>query len=168
MPKKEPPFVRFMKSYTVSPDTGCWLWDGATYANGYGWIKAFGKVVSVHRFSYELHNGPIPDGLHILHSCDVRHCVNPDHLRPGTHQENMAEAAERGRMPSGRNHPQFGKRQKRPNQAKPVRVLGKEYESIKDAERDLGLGSGTVRYWLNNNPARAQLLGKGDRNVVCE
>ncbi len=168
MPRKEPPFMRFMKSYTVRPDTNCWLWNRATYANGYGWIKAFGKVVSAHRFSYELHKGPIPDGMHILHSCDVRNCVNPDHLRAGTHVENMAEAAERGRMPRGENHPNFGKRPKRPRQSKPVRVLGKEYQSINAAERELGLGNGTVRYWLKNNPYRAQLIESEASDVVSK
>lgn len=166
MAAPEPPFIRFLKAYTVCPDSGCWLWEGARYQNGYGWLKVFGKTISAHRFSYELHKGAIPDGMHVLHSCDVKHCVNPDHLRAGTHAENMREASERGRMPSGEAHPQFGKRQKRPNQAKPVRVLGKEYESIKAAERNLGLGSGTVRYWLNNNPYRAQLIEKETQDVV--
>lgn len=165
MPAPEPPFIRFLKGYTVCPDTGCWLWEGAKYGNGYGWIKSFGRIVSAHRFSYELHKGPIPDGMHILHSCDVKHCVNPDHLRTGTHAENMVEAGERGRMRSGSSHPHFGKRQKRPKQAKPVRVLGKDYESIRSAERELGLGQGTVRYWLGNIPYRAQLIAKGAQNV---
>jgi hypothetical protein len=168
MAAPEPPFIRFQKGYTVSPDTQCWLWGGAKYRNGYGWIKAFGNVVSAHRFSYELHKGPIPDGMHILHSCDVRHCVNPDHLRAGSHAENMAEAAERGRMRSGINHPNFGKSPKRPKQAIAVRVLGKEYESINASERALGLGGGTVRYWLNKGDVRAQVIKKGDAGVICE
>ena len=162
MPAPEAPYLRFLRGCTQCPDTGCWLWEGTKYQNGYGWLKAFGKVISAHRFSYELHKGPIPEGMAILHSCDVKHCVNPDHLRAGTHAENMAEASARGLMPKGEGHPQFGVRQKRPSQAKPVRVLGREYESIKEAERELGLGQGTVRYWLNNNPYRAQLINEGE------
>lgn len=165
MPEAQPPFMRLLSGYAACPDTGCWLWEGSKYQNGYGWLKVFGKVVSVHRFSYELHRGPIPEGMHILHSCDVRHCVNPDHLRVGTHQKNMAEAAERGRIPSGSRHPQYGKRNPRPQQAKPVRVLGKDFPSIRDAERTLGLGSGTVRYWLLYNPYRAQLIEKEAAHV---
>lgn len=161
MPAAEPPFMRFMRGYVVCPDSGCWLWEGSRWSNGYGWLKAFGKAVPAHRFSYELHKGPIPEGLEILHSCDVKHCVNPDDLRVGTHAENMGEAAERDRMPSGVCHPSFGKRNPRPKQAIPVRVLGKEYTSINEAERVLGLGKGTVRYWLKNNSYRAQLLAKG-------
>lgn len=165
MVAKEAPFMRFLKSYTVCPDTGCWLWEGSKYSNGYGWIKVFGRVVSAHRFSHELHNGPIEEGEHILHSCDVKHCVNPDHLRAGTHQENMSEAAARGRMRSGKSHPMYGKKNPRENQSNVVMVLGQEYESQKAAERSLGLGSGTVRYWIKNNPNKAKIIKKGSKNA---
>ena len=166
-----PPYQRFLKSYCVCPDTGCWLWEGAKYQNGYGWLKVFGKVVSAHRFSYELHKGSIPEGMHILHSCDVRHCVNPDHLRVGTHQENMREAAERGRMPTGDQHPMAGKPNPRRgincSQSKPVLVLGKAYGSIKEAEGSLGLGAGTVRWWINNKPEKAKEISREDFRKLC-
>lgn len=158
MATKEAPFIRFMRSYDVCGDTGCWLWNLTKYQNGYGWLKVFGKVVSAHRFSYQLYRGEIPDGLHVKHSCDVRHCVNPDHLSLGTHQENMQEAVERDRMPSGEDHHMYGKKNPRPKQANKVLVLGKEYESQKSAERELCLGSGTVRWWILNKPERAQII----------
>lgn len=158
MASAKPPFLRLVEGYQVNPDTGCWLWMGHKYHNGYGAIKVFGKMVLAHRLSYELHKGPIDANAEILHSCDVKHCINPDHLRTGTHAENMAEAAERGRMRRGPDHPMFGKKCTRPKQAKPVRVLGREFDSQKSAERILGLGSGTVRYWLNHHPKKAQLI----------
>ena len=158
MPIKEPPFARLMRSFDRDKETGCWIWSGAKYKNGYGWIKAFGKPVSAHRLSYELHSGPIPDGMEILHSCDNKSCVNPDHLRVGTHAENMREAADRGLMPSGRAHHMFGRKNPRPMQANRVLVLGVEFESQKAAERHFGLGSGTVRYWIKNNPSKAWIL----------
>lgn len=157
-PAPTPPFQRFLGNYCVHPDTGCWLWEGSTYQNGYGWLKVFGKIVSAHRYSYELHRGPIPCGGHILHSCDVKHCVNPDHLRVGSHAENMADAVARGRIASGPDHPAWGTSPKRPKQSHRVRVLGREFESKKSAERALGLGSGTVSYWVKNKPEKAQLL----------
>lgn len=160
MPAPEAPFVRLMRGFTVNPDSGCWLWGGQTYPNGYGAIKCFGSMVLAHRLSYELHKGPIPSGMEILHSCDVKRCINPKHLRAGTHAENMAEAAARGRIPRGAGHPRFGLKNPRPNQANPVRVLGREYESQKSAERSLGLGNGTVRYWLKSHPEKAQTIGR--------
>jgi hypothetical protein len=79
-------------------ESGCWEWRGASYGKGYGAISIRGAKTRVHRFSYELHKGPIPEGLMILHACDNRLCVNPAHLRPGTAKENTADAIARGRL----------------------------------------------------------------------
>jgi len=132
-------------------------------ATGYGVIKVFGRFVGAHRFSYELHKGPVPDGMEILHSCDVKACINPDHLRAGSHAENMAEAGERGLMRGGDRHPQFGR--KRPpgiknRLSKPVRVLGKLYSSQNEAEAALGLGSGTVLYWIRKKHGKAEFISR--------
>ena len=161
MPKKKPPFIRFYESFDRGKsEADCWNWTGSCSSNGkaYGQIKVFGKMVSAHRFSYELHNGPIPQGMSILHSCDNKKCVNPEHLRIGTHAENMREAADRGRMLKGENHPMWGVKNPRPKQAKKVVVFGVPYESQKSAERALGLGSGTIRFWINHKPHKAYLV----------
>lgn len=79
----------------------CWLWNGALQRDGYAHFTAERKTISSHRYAYELIVGPVPDGLDLLHSCDVRHCVNPAHLRPGTHHENMLEAKAKGRHVHG-------------------------------------------------------------------
>lgn len=156
------PFIRFLR-LLEKQENGCWLWKGSHGRNGYGQFKAFGKMVAAHRFAFELYKGPIPFGGHILHACDNKLCVNPEHLRAGSHAENMAEAAQRGRMPRGARHHNFGKRNPRPNQANRVRVLGRVYPSQKEAERSLDLGSGTVRYWIKNNPDKAQIISKGSK-----
>lgn len=158
MSKAVPPFIRLMNGYAVDSINGCWVWQGHTYANGYGAIKVFGKMGLCHRLSYELHKGQIPEGMEILHSCDNRLCINPDHLRAGTHRENMSDAVDRSRMRKGDNHPMWGKKNPRPSQAKRVHVLGKDYNSQKEAERELGLGSGTVRFWVLNKPEKAWML----------
>lgn len=75
----------------------CWLWTGAIQRDGYAHGNIGGKTVSSHRYAYEKLVGPIPEGMDLLHSCDVRHCVNPAHLRPGTHRENMDDKMARGR-----------------------------------------------------------------------
>jgi hypothetical protein len=80
---------RFHALVTCEPNTGCWLWTGATRGKGYGGIRAYGKDAYAHRVSYELFRGPIPPGLVIDHLCRVHCCVNPDHLEVVTTLENV-------------------------------------------------------------------------------
>lgn len=150
------PFIRFHEQFEKA-ENGCWIWTGRTGSSGYGQIKAFGKMVSAHRLAHELYNGPIDEGLHVLHSCDNKLCVNPAHLRAGTRSENIQEAIERGCIRRGIEHPLYGTRGRKAPNRKPVIVLGKHYESQDEAEKTLGLGSGTVRYWIINRPDKATL-----------
>lgn len=83
---------------------GCWLWQGATGSHGYGMIYAYGRPVLTHRLSWELHCGPVPSEMLVLHHCDVRRCVRPDHLFLGTDADNHADAELKGRIPRGENH----------------------------------------------------------------
>lgn len=88
-------------------EKGCLLWPLAVDKGGYGKISCYferiGKdkrrngTIKTHRLAYLLKHGEIPNDLHILHSCDTPSCVNPDHLRVGTHQENMTERTVRGK-----------------------------------------------------------------------
>jgi hypothetical protein len=84
----------------VEKTDSCWLWVGNKRPNGYGVIQEAGrqsKTLAAHRVSYEMHKGPIPDGLVIMHSCDTPACVNPDHLSVGTYRENSADMIAKGR-----------------------------------------------------------------------
>ena len=73
------------------PNSGCWLWDGAMFDDGYGCLVVNGKRLKAHRASFVAHKGRIPPGMKILHKCDVRQCINPDHLRLGTDSENQLD-----------------------------------------------------------------------------
>lgn len=78
---------------------GCWEWLGKRTAAGYGQFRCENRQLYAHRWSYEHHVGPIPDGLTIDHLCRNRCCVNPGHLEPVTSHENML----RGTAPPARN-----------------------------------------------------------------
>jgi hypothetical protein len=68
----------------------CWLWRGAISKGGYGnFHVTAGKWAVAHRVSYEMHKGPVPEGLDLDHLCRVRHCVNPDHVEAVTRQVNL-------------------------------------------------------------------------------
>jgi hypothetical protein len=68
---------------------------------GYGQIGHNGRLKGVHRVSWELVNGPVPTGLLVRHDCDNKPCINPEHLRVGTHADNRADAVQRGRIAQG-------------------------------------------------------------------
>lgn len=78
----------------LDDDTGCWEWLGAISGkNGYGVITINGKAKSAHRVSYEISVGKIEKGLMVLHKCNNRICINPEHLYLGTHNDNMRDMA---------------------------------------------------------------------------
>lgn len=76
---------------------GCWIWRGRTDTGGYGSVTRNNRPERVHRHIYTLMCGPIPAGLHVLHKCDIPSCCNPAHLWIGTHADNMADMARKGR-----------------------------------------------------------------------
>lgn len=95
---------RFWSKVNKIPD-GCWIWTGTYDRKGYGQIKINHKTVKAHRWSWEFINGPVPYGKMILHSCvGQRNCVNPDHLRPGTNQENVNDKMDQGRQAKGESN----------------------------------------------------------------
>ncbi len=90
------------------PELGqCWVWAARVY-NGYGAFQPrHGRMCRAHRVAWEIASGAIPPGLFVLHRCDNRLCVRPEHLETGTHVENMADMKRKGR---GRGWQLFGER----------------------------------------------------------
>lgn len=79
----------------VNKTETCWLWTASTRDGGYGGFWFEGRLVLAHRFSFELVNGPTTELL--MHTCDVRLCVNPAHLKTGTLSENTQDMIRKGR-----------------------------------------------------------------------
>jgi hypothetical protein len=85
----------------------CWLYTGTVDAAGYGSVLvggAAGKRTKVHRIAYAIFNGPLVDGLFVMHSCDEPSCVNPAHLSLGTCADNQRDMARKGRSYHGERH----------------------------------------------------------------
>lgn len=87
-----------MDGYTsLEPNTGCWLWAGATNDKGYAQIGLHGKTAKAAHVNYKRFKGFIPPDMVIRHTCDVRMCVNPDHLILGTQLDNIQDMIKRER-----------------------------------------------------------------------
>jgi hypothetical protein len=97
---------RFWK-HVEKVGNGCWLWTGCGFKNGYGRMR-FGNYTRVpHRVAYELEIGAIPEGMLVLHKCDIRLCCNPDHLFLGTDLDNVHDCQKKNRRAHlvGEEHP---------------------------------------------------------------
>ena len=90
---------------------GCWQWQGAKNACGYGKVCVSYdpktkkcQIEDVHRVMYKLYNGTVPEGYNVCHSCDNPSCCNPSHLFVGTQKDNMADMTKKGRRSNGKFH----------------------------------------------------------------
>lgn len=81
----------------VTKTSTCWLWTGSLSRDGYGHLRVGHHTTGAHRLSYEIHHGKIPKKLAVCHSCDVRNCVNPEHLFLGSWKDNAIDCILKGR-----------------------------------------------------------------------
>lgn len=91
----------FWASVEKLDSNSCWLWLAGRDIDGYGTLRYQTVDWRSHRLAWFLTNGPIPDGLHVLHSCDNPPCCNPAHLFLGTNADNMKDKARKGRANKG-------------------------------------------------------------------
>lgn len=98
---------RFWSKVNIGAIDECWEWIASKDTGGYGHLKCNGVMKRAHRCSWELVNGNIPYGLFVLHKCDNRACVNPKHLKLGTHKHNMDDMVEKDRTIGGYGRKQY-------------------------------------------------------------
>lgn len=130
--------VLALHSSPVTP-SGCILWVGAMGKSGYGNVCYQGRTTGAHRAAWELANGPIPTGLQICHSCDVRTCINVAHMRLGTARENAADKVRRNRQARGEGHPAAKLT------AEDVQMIRKRPMSLRKMAMALGVGPRAVQ-----------------------
>ena len=95
------PMERFNAKVIPEPNSGCYLWTAAVGSSGYAHFGLNGKVCDAHRLSYEWFVGKIPEGMFVLHRCDIPSCVRPDHLFLGTQTDNLSDMTTKGRRRCG-------------------------------------------------------------------
>lgn len=147
--KTTPMETRFLECVGPPDDNGCILWTGGKNRNGYGIIysKIQGKQILAHRAAWELHHGPIPPGLDVLHDCpggDKPSCVNADHLWLGTQADNVADAVAKGRNKKGENDPNA-----KLNEAK-VHAIRKRYAACGITQEELSRDYGVIRQTIGD------------------
>ena len=122
----------------------CLEWQAYRDAAGYGGYCFEGKTCSAHRASWRIFRGEIPKGMHVLHRCDNRCCVNPDHLFLGTHKDNMDDMTQKGRRVRGELN---GPAKLREAEVRTVRALSRAY---KWSERKIAKQFGVSRSCINH------------------
>lgn len=123
----------------VHKTDGCWLWTGTYDAHGYGTISIDNKARKAHRIAMFLHTGEVLEGQFVCHACDVRHCVNPDHLYLGTHADNLRDMALRGRFTNQKIYAV-------PKNIKPKPTISERFWAKVDKTGDCWLWTGSLNH----------------------
>lgn len=144
------PFLAHHKDKYYIAENGCMVWTASFRGRepSYGQATWNGKQGYAHRYAYEAHNGPIPDGMLVRHKCDNTKCVNPDHLEIGTHVDNMRDAVVRKRTRKGERHHNN-------------KICARDVVAIKKAH-ELGVSQRELsdRYGLSQSQMSRIILGK--------
>ncbi len=141
LPRYLPWPERFWDKVMKDPNSGCWLWTGSLGGHGYGQIAKDGRPQTTHRVSYEIACGEIPAGKWVLHKCDIRSCVNPDHLFLGTASDNNWDKVSKGRSNSVRGE-RAGRAKLTEEDVRTIRGL--KWMNASEIGRLYGIASGNI------------------------
>lgn len=156
MPRNTPADFWAKVDKSGGPDA-CWPWTASLKPNGYGNTTWGNRTWNAHRLAYTLATAPIPDGAVIMHTCDVRACCNPAHLRAGTNADNSADMVAKGRQAKGETHPLVKHPDSRPRgerhgcaklteeQVKAARALVKDGHSLNSVARQFSVSRPSIK-----------------------
>jgi hypothetical protein len=149
---------RFWAKVDRTCDNDCWEWTGAREVAGYGFFFRSSKPrrwYKAHRFSYELHVGPIPEGLYVCHHCDNPPCVNPAHLFLGDARANNDDRDQKGRgklaRGAGGQHPRARLSQQEVDEIRSRHAAGETQVAL---ARAFGLSQGHISRLVNRSQWR--------------
>lgn len=138
--------ARFMKFVQTEDPAQCWEWQSTRNNSGYGKFWLDGRTDIAHRVSYRLHKGPIPEGLHVRHTCDNPPCVNPHHLLVGTGKRNARDALERGKYRRGSGN---GRAKLTEGQVSEIRRCWDDGETQASMAHRFGVSRSAIQWVLN-------------------
>lgn len=142
-----------IESMMIEPGSGCWNWEKYINSGGYGRVKHQGRMIQAHHLSYIGFTGGIPTGMMVLHRCDNRKCVNPNHLFIGSHKDNMKDMVlkNRSNKPHGCRNPQS-----KLSESAVVEIRNSNLNGVELA-RKFNVSKSAIclirknRTWINNN-----------------
>lgn len=135
-------FGQFWEHVDKSGD--CWIWTAGRTGNGYGSFSIDGSHrIPAHRVAYQLAFGTIPNGLWVLHHCDNRLCVNPNHLFLGTRNDNSVDMVAKGRAARGERN--VTARLTR-EQVREIRAKYDTHLSVRELSREYGVCKSEINY----------------------
>jgi hypothetical protein len=134
---------KFLAKVCPEPASGCWLWQGLVRPDGYGAACFQGKERGAHRVAWMLFRGEIAQGMVVCHKCDVRACVNPEHLFLGTAADNARDMTEKGRNRLGEKH---GSSKLTAKQVRRIKaMLAEDWMYMSEIAREFGVSQTTIR-----------------------
>ena len=134
---------RFLAKVCPDPASGCWLWQGLVRPDGYGATRFDGKEHGAHRVAWMLFRSTIAPGMVVCHKCDVRRCVNPEHLFVGSAADNARDMTEKCRSPRGEKHGSSKLTEEQVGRIKQMLVENRLYMS--EIAREFGVSPTTVQ-----------------------
>lgn len=144
----------FLNRIDKNHPKGCWVWTGRRHKSGYGKIRVRGKYYATHRYFWIKYFGEIPEGLCVLHKCDNKICVNPDHLFLGTQLENVKDRDNKNRQAKGEEHGSAKLTESLVREIRNLYIKGSKKAGVPALAKKFGMGKWAIYCIVNRKTWR--------------